>query len=100
MHAQTDQRLVLDLLENGKIDTSEADWLLERIGKPAAYRPPTPYSPDGDKKVILEINADEENLPFVIQKLSEALCNHQTPDQKDSIFKRFTRWSKPKAAAG
>ncbi len=43
MSNQTDQRLVLDLLETGSIDTSEADWLLDRIGRstrPAAHAPP------------------------------------------------------------
>ena len=47
MSTPTDQRLVLDLLETGKIDTSEADWLLEKIGststrRPESRRPPLP----------------------------------------------------------
>jgi hypothetical protein len=97
MSTQTDQRLVLDLLETGKIDTSEADWLLDKIGKSIGYRPATPYQPAANNKVILEIDADEDNLQAVMQKLNEALCQHKTPQKKRSIFKRLSRGKLPKA---
>jgi len=99
MQTQTDQRLVLDLLETGKIDTGEADWLLEKIGRPSARRPLTPYPTERSSKVILEIDADEENLQIVIKKLSEAVCNHQVPDEKPGLFKRLTRRTGSKSTA-
>ena len=105
MSNQTDQRLVLDLLETGRIDTSEADWLLDRIGSPSAgqttaRRPATPYQPERGNKVVLEIDADEDNLQMVMQKLSEAICNHRAPEQKTGFFQRFARRNRLNPTAG
>jgi hypothetical protein len=98
MSTPTNQRFVLDLLETGKIDTNEANWLLEKIGgrsrHPESRRTATPYQPFHNNKVVLEIDADEENLQTVMKKLSEAICNHRTPDKKHPIFQRLARRNK------
>ena len=93
MSTQTNQRFVLDLLENGKIDTSEAEWLLETI------HDQPPRRQDRKDKVILEIDADQTNLQSVIEKLNQALCATRTPDQKRPFFQRIIRRIDPKASA-
>jgi hypothetical protein len=93
MSTHTNQRLVLDLLENGKIDTSEAEWLLDTIHDQPPRRAATPYAPDQDGKIILEIDADQENLQDVVGKLSQAVGADQVDGRKKPFFQRLARRS-------
>ena len=98
MSTQTNQRFVLDLLENGKIDTGEAEWLLETINDQPAHWQAAPFSPDRSNKVILEIDADQDNLQSVIKKLNQAIHTDKTQGQKRPFLQRLSRRSTPKAA--
>jgi hypothetical protein len=98
MSTQTNQQLVLNLLETGKIDINEADWLLERFYDQPIRQPATPYPPENNK-IILEIDADQENLQAVIKILNQALCIGSDTEHKTSFLQRFTRRITPKAAA-
>jgi hypothetical protein len=98
MSNQSDQRFVLDLLETGKIDTSEADWLLETLRKQPAGRDIANHRRHRPGKIILEIDADQENLQMVIEKLNQAICPNQAQNHKKPLLQRLTRRTTQKSA--
>ncbi|MGD2026639.1 MAG: hypothetical protein PVI99_02385 [Anaerolineales bacterium] len=62
-----ERRYILDMLETGTIDPQQATTLLDALeASPTRRR----RSPD---KVVFEIDANQENLSDVLDKLSRAL---------------------------
>ncbi|MBN2043790.1 MAG: hypothetical protein JW757_02120 [Anaerolineales bacterium] len=98
MSTQTNQRFVLDLLETGKIDPGEAEWLLETISDQPLRTTATPHSPASNNQIILEIDADQENLENVIKKLNQAICPDAARNQRPWFLQRLTRRRASKTA--
>lgn len=74
MSYHKERRYVLNMLENGRIDPREATTLLDALtASPPRRRTLRRQSPN---KVIFEIDADQENLRSVLDKLNQAV--HRT----------------------
>ena len=68
MSYKKERRLVLSMLENGNIDPGEADSLLDALIVRTAPRR------KALDKVIFEIDAEQDNLRRVVEKLNQAIC--------------------------
>ena len=66
MFRKKERRIVLDLLETGKINSDAASSLLDALDTAAASEPP--------ETVVFEIAADKDNLRTVVEKLNKAIC--------------------------
>lgn len=66
MFRKNERRIVLDLLETGKINSEAASYLLDALDTAAASESP--------ETVVFEIAADQDNLRHVVEKLNRALC--------------------------
>ena len=68
-----ERRFVLDMLETGSINLDQATRLLDALSIPSVlhtHPEPLRRSP---KKVTVEIDADQETLQAVLEKLNRAL---------------------------
>jgi L-asparaginase/Glu-tRNA(Gln) amidotransferase subunit D len=64
MLRKKERRIVLDLLETGKINSDAASNLLDALDTAAASEP--------RETVVFEIAADQDNLRHVVEKLNRA----------------------------
>ena len=67
MFRKKERRIVLDLLETGKINSDAASNLLDALDTAAASEPA--------ETVVFEIAADQDNLRSVVEKLNQAFSH-------------------------
>jgi len=72
MSYHKERRLVLELLETGKITLDQANRLLDLLSMPASISTCEDTQQESLKKIYFEIDADQKNLQLVLDKLNKA----------------------------
>ncbi|HAY83587.1 MAG TPA: hypothetical protein DCY42_01315 [Chloroflexi bacterium] len=72
MSYHKERRLVLELLETGKITLDQANRLLDLLSMPASISTCEDTPQESLKKIYFEIDADQKNLQLVLDKLNKA----------------------------
>lgn len=72
MSYHKERRLVLELLETGKITLDQANRLLDLLSMPASISTFEDTQQESLKKIYFEIDADQKNLQLVLDKLNKA----------------------------
>lgn len=68
MSKQTERKFILNMLESGTIDSNQAQNLLKALS-PKSSR----FGRKGSNTIVVEMDADEDNVRSVLDKISKAI---------------------------